>query len=138
MLRGAYLVSKYGVEGITNVLRYEMAPFGIQATSIEPAGMKTPMTADADARTKKTWEAMEPQVRDAYYDKINPTLEFMNSVIDTAEKPENVAKVILKALNDKKMKIRYMAKSVAWQAGVQRLRGENAFESMMMKGMKLK
>ena len=36
------------------------------------------------------------------------------------------------------MKIRYMAKSVSWQAGVQRLIGENAFESMMMKGMKLK
>jgi NAD(P)-dependent dehydrogenase (short-subunit alcohol dehydrogenase family) len=135
---GAYLVSKYGVEGITNVLRYEMAPFGIQATSIEPAGMKTPMTVDADARTKKTWEAMGPVVREAYYDKINPTLEFMNSVIDTAEEPEEVAKVILKALNAKKMKIRYMAKSVAWQAAVQRLLGEDAFESMMMKGMKLR
>lgn len=36
------------------------------------------------------------------------------------------------------MKIRYQAKSVAWQLPVWRLLGENAFESMMMKGMKLK
>ena len=135
---GAYLVSKYAVEGITNVLRYEMAPFGIQATSIEPAGMKTPMTANAAENQKKTWERMGKEVKDAYYDKINPSLEFMNSVVDKADEPIDVAKVILKALNTKKMKIRYMADSVKWQAGVQRLIGENAFENMMMKGMKLK
>ncbi len=135
---GAYLVSKYAVEGITNVLRYEMAPFGIQATSIEPAGMKTPMTANAAENQKKTWERMGKEVKDAYYDKINPSLEFMNSVVDKADEPIDVAKVILKALNAKKMKIRYMADSVKWQAGVQRLIGENAFENMMMKGMKLK
>ena len=135
---GAYLVSKYAVEGITNVLRYEMAPFGIQATSIEPAGMKTPMTANAAENQKKTWERMGQEVKDAYYDKINPSLEFMNSVVDKADEPIDVAKVILKALNTKKMKIRYMADSVKWQAGVQRLIGENAFENMMMKGMKLK
>ena len=135
---GAYLVSKYAVEGITNVLRYEMAPFGIQATSIEPAGMKTPMTANAAENQKKTWERMGKEVKDAYYDKINPSLEFMNSVVDKADEPIEVAKVILKALNAKKMKIRYMADSVKWQAGVQRLIGENAFENMMMKGMKLK
>ena len=135
---GAYLVSKYAVEGITNVLRYEMAPFGIQATSIEPAGMKTPMTANAAENQKKTWERMGQEVKDAYYDKINPSLEFMNSVVDKADEPIDVAKVILKALNAKKMKIRYMADSVKWQAGVQRLIGENAFENMMMKGMKLK
>ncbi len=135
---GAYLVSKYGVEGITNVLRYEMAPFGIQSTSVEPAGMKTPMTANPIENQTKTWDRMGQEVKEAYYDKINPTLEFMNSVIDKADEPIDVAKVILKALKAKKMKIRYMAKSVSWQAGVQRLIGENAFESMMMKGMKLK
>ena len=135
---GAYLVSKYAVEGITNVLRYEMAPFGIQATSIEPAGMKTPMTANAAENQKKTWERMGQEVKDAYYEKINPSLEFMNSVVDKADEPIDVAKVILKALTAKKMKIRYMANSVKWQAGIQRLIGENAFEDMMMKGMKLK
>ena len=135
---GVYLVSKFGVEGITNVLRYEMAPFGIQATSVEPAGMKTNMTKNAEERTKQTWDRMGEKVKNAYYDKINPSLEFMNRVIDSSDEPIEVAKVILKALNAKKMKIRYQAKSVAWQLPVWRLLGENAFESMMMKGMKLK
>lgn len=115
-----------------------MAPFGIQATSVEPAGMKTNMTKNAEERTKQTWDRMGEKVKNAYYDKINPSLEFMNSVIDSSDEPIEVAKVILKALNAKKMKIRYQAKSVAWQLPVWRLLGENAFESMMMKGMKLK
>ena len=134
---GAYLVSKFAVEGITNVLRYEMKPFGIQATSIEPAGMKTPMTADPAANQKKTWDKMGKEIYDAYYEKVSPCLKFINSVIDKSDEPEDVAKVIVKALNVKKMKIRYMAKSVAWQAGMQRFFGENKFESMIQKGMKL-
>lgn len=132
-----YLISKFAVEGITNTLRYEMMPFGIQATSIEPAGMKTPMTANPEENTKKTWDRMGDEIKKVYYDKLAPSLDFINSVIDQAEEPEEVAKVILKALNARKMKIRYMAKSSAWQAPVQRLIGENAFEKMMAKGMKL-
>lgn len=134
---GAYLVSKFAVEGITNVLRYEMKPFGIQATSIEPAGMKTPMTADPVANQKKTWDKMGKEIYDVYYKKVSPSLNFINSVIDKSDEPADVAKVIVKALNVKKMKIRYMAKSVAWQAGMQRFFGENKFESMIQKGMKL-
>jgi len=135
---GVYLASKYAVEGITNVLRYEMVPFGIQATSIEPAGMKTPMTANPEENTKKTWDRMGDYIKTVYFDKLSPSLNFINSVIDKADEPADVAAVIVKALNDKKMKIRYMAKSVVWQAGAQRVLGENAFETMMQKGMKLK
>src|SRR5580704_17615108 len=36
-----YNMSKYGVEGLTNTLRYELAKFGIQTTSIEPGAVKT-------------------------------------------------------------------------------------------------
>lgn len=135
---GAYLVSKYAVEGITNVLRYEQAPFGIQVTSIEPAGIKTAMIANHEENEKKTWDRMGDKIKAVYYDKIEPTLQFINKSMGKADEPSEVSKVIIKALNAKKMKIRYMAKSVSWQAGVQRLIGENAFESMMQKGMKLK
>ena len=134
---GVYIVSKFGVEGLTNVLRYEMAPFGIQATSIEPSGMKTPMTQNAEENTRKNWDRMGKVVRDAYYDKISPSLEFINKNIENAEEPEEMAKVIMKALGDKKMKIRYGSKQNAWMKPVIRLLGEDRFERMMMKGMKL-
>src|SRR6185436_15948220 len=43
---GIYNMSKYAVEGMTNTLRYELAKFGIQVTSIEPGAVRTPMTAN--------------------------------------------------------------------------------------------
>ena len=41
---------------------------------------------------------MGSEVEAAYYDKINPSLEYMNNVISTSDEPIEVAKVILKAL----------------------------------------
>ena len=135
---GIYSISKYATEGITNALRYELPIFGIEATSIEPGAMATPMTGGGSATTEKTWDPMPDTVRDAYYDKLNPSLEFMNGMISQANPPEDVAKVILKALKARKMKIRYIAgKDVRLLPSVQRLLGENAFEKVMLKVQKI-
>ena len=52
-----YNMSKYAVEGMTNTLRYELAPFGIQATSIEPGAVATGMTANPVEGTARTGSA---------------------------------------------------------------------------------
>lgn len=135
---GIYAISKYAMEGITNALRYEMPIFGIQVTSIEPGAMETPMTADSKVNMAKTWDMMPQHIRDLYYDKLNPSLEFMDGMIGGANPPEIVAKVILKVLGKKKMKIRYVAgKDVKFLPFLQRLLGENKFEWMMLKVQKL-
>ena len=95
------------------------------------------MTADPIENQKKTWDKMGKEIYDIYYEKVSPSLNYINSVIDKSDEPEDVAKVIVRALNAKHMKIRYMADSVAWQAGLQRFFGEDKFESMIQKGMKL-
>src|SRR5579863_3247398 len=60
---GMYNMSKYGVEGLTNTLRYELAKFGIQVTSIEPGAVKTHMTADPVNSTARIWERTSPEMR---------------------------------------------------------------------------
>lgn len=135
---GIYAISKYAVEGITNSLRYEMPIFGIQVTSIEPGAMETPMTSNSRENMEKTWERMPPNIRKIYYDKLNPSLEFMSDMIRKASRPEAVAKVIVKALYAKKMKIRYVAgKDVRFLPFLQRFLGENLFERFMLKIQKL-
>lgn len=134
-----YCVTKYAIEGITNSLRFEMIPFGIQATSIEPGGMKTPMTANPKEGTEKTWAYQLPGIKDIYYPKIGQSLDFINSMIKTASEPEVVAKVNVKALNAKKMKIRYLAGPTVLMMGpMQRILGKNRFEALMAKMQKLK
>jgi NAD(P)-dependent dehydrogenase (short-subunit alcohol dehydrogenase family) len=39
--RGAYAAAKWGVEGFSEVLSKEVAPFGIKVTIIEPGGFRT-------------------------------------------------------------------------------------------------
>lgn len=135
---GIYAISKYAVEGITNSLRYEMPVFGIQATSIEPGAMETPMTANSKENMAKTWDRMPPEVKAAYYDKLNPSMEYMSNMIQQANPPEVVAKVIVKALYTKKMKIRYVGgKDVQLMPFLQRLLGENLFEKMMIAVQKM-
>ena len=135
---GIYAISKYAVEGITNALRYELPIFGIQVTSIEPGAMDTPMTADNEANMAKTWEMMPTHVRDLYYDKLKVPLEYMSNMMKVMSPPEDVAKVILKALKAKRMKIRYMAgKGVKMMPFLQRFLGENLFERMLLKVQKM-
>jgi NAD(P)-dependent dehydrogenase (short-subunit alcohol dehydrogenase family) len=135
---GIYAISKYAVEGITNSLRYEMPIFGIQVTSIEPGAMETPMTANSKENMAKTWDMMPPEVRQAYHDKLNPSMEYMSNMIQQANPPEVVAKVIVKALYVKKMRIRYVGgKDVQMMPFLQTVLGENLFEKMMIAVQKM-
>ena len=135
---GIYAISKYAVEGITNSLRYELPIFGIQVTSIEPGAMETPMTANSEKNMQDTWDRMPQHVRDLYYDKLKVPMDYMNSMLKNKNKPEDVAKVIVKALYAKKMKIRYVGgRDVTMMPFLQRFLGENLFESMMLKAQKM-
>ncbi len=135
---GIYAISKYAVEGITNSLRYELPIFGIQATSIEPGAMETPMTANSEKNMQDTWDRMPQHVKTLYYDKLKIPMDYMNSMLKNKNKPEEVAKVIVKALYAKKMKIRYVGgKDVTMMPFLQRFLGENLFESFMLKVQKM-
>ena len=135
---GIYAISKYAVEGITNSLRYEMPIFGIQVTSVEPGAMETPMTANSKENMAKTWDMMPDHIRELYYDKLNPSMEYMDNMIQQANPPEVVGKVIVKALKARKMRIRYVGgKDVQMMPFLQKVLGENLFESMMIAVQKL-
>lgn len=63
---GAYNMSKHAVHGLTMQLRAELAPFGIQATTILPGGVKTNMTANAHQTTHAVFDRMPKAVSDVY------------------------------------------------------------------------
>lgn len=63
---GAYSMSKHAVHGMTLTLRLELAPFGIQVTSIWPGAVKTGMTANSRETTLASWNKQPEAVKEVY------------------------------------------------------------------------
>lgn len=62
----AYPVSKAALKILTNHLRMEMAPFGVQVASLEPGGVETPMTALDESVSQAQWNAIPEPLRSDY------------------------------------------------------------------------
>lgn len=135
---GIYAISKFAILGMTNALRFELAPFGIQLTSIEPGAMVTPMTADHQINLEKTWSRMPSQVQELYRPVLGPTLTAMREGLEKADPPELLAELIYKALQAKKMKMRYVGgRGTSALVIMQKLLGENLSERVIKNALKL-
>lgn len=131
---GIYNMSKYAVEGMTNTLRYELAKFGIQVTSIEPGAVKTHMTANPVESTASIWERTSPEMRKRYEAKLRPITDHLGKMLLTANDPDYVTDSVLRLVAVRKLKPRYMVgKEVKLLPTLQRLLSETAFERLIAK-----
>jgi NAD(P)-dependent dehydrogenase (short-subunit alcohol dehydrogenase family) len=131
---GMYNMSKYAVEGLTNTLRYELAKFGIQATSIEPGAVKTPMTANPVESTASIWERTSPEMRKRYEAKLRPITEHLGKMLLDANDPDYVTDRVLRLVDVRRLKPRYMVgKEVRLLPALQKLLTETAFERLIAK-----
>ncbi|MEU8591824.1 oxidoreductase [Streptomyces sp. NPDC048664] len=61
---GYYSAAKYAVEGLTEALRHEVAPFGIKVLAVEPGAFRTHAYASfADEAVNETVDAYLPLIR---------------------------------------------------------------------------
>ena len=58
----AYQAAKWAVGGFTEVIRQELAPFGVHVTALEPGGMKTEWGHQAAGATPELWPDYVPSV----------------------------------------------------------------------------
>jgi len=99
----AYVSTKYAVEGFTESLRYEVSPFGIKASVVEPGIIKT--QAIERAITAKKAKENSP-----YSDIVQKITKGIESVMRKKGSPASVvAKAVLKAATDENPEIRYPA-----------------------------
>src|SRR5713101_3743219 len=126
--QGAYSSSKHALEGLSNALRMELYPFGIDVVLIEPGYIITGIQ-------KAATELSQP-----YLEKGGPYAplyaRFFSGVNDTRAKskatPEDCARVILKAIEAPRPKPRYgvtsLAPFVKWS---KRLLTDGAIDAML-------
>lgn len=107
-LTGAYHAAKFGLEGMGDSLRQELAPWGIKVVLVEPGSIDTPIWSSGEKDAERIFEAASPRMRELY----EATIERYRQVIrETAERgvpPEKVAARVERALSARRPRTRYL------------------------------
>jgi NAD(P)-dependent dehydrogenase (short-subunit alcohol dehydrogenase family) len=113
-LGAQYPISKTAMAKMTEALRIELKPFGIQVTSLEPNGVKTPMTAFTEQEKEALWASFPEHMLEQY----QLHFEYPGDVLRAAASfwtPEKFAeKVYPRVICAKKLKPRYVIGPSAW------------------------
>jgi NAD(P)-dependent dehydrogenase (short-subunit alcohol dehydrogenase family) len=96
----SYIATKFAVEGLSESMRYELAPFNIRVKIIEPGSVNT----EFGKGSKQT------AVSAPYLASVTKFLGVFAKSNAGAPKPEAIAKVIYDATNDSSNRLRYLAK----------------------------
>lgn len=62
----AYPVAKVALWAATDHLRMELAPFGVEVTTLHPGGVETPMTQLDEGASEEQWQSIPAHLRDQY------------------------------------------------------------------------
>jgi NAD(P)-dependent dehydrogenase (short-subunit alcohol dehydrogenase family) len=114
--QGAYSSSKHALEGLTNALRLEMFPFGIEVILIEPGYIPTGMQQAAAELTGAYKEKFQTSAYAKLYAQFMASSKSARAKSKTT--PEDCARVMLRAIEAPRPKPRYgvtpLATFVKW------------------------
>ena len=97
----AYISSKFALEGLSECLRFELSPFGINVITIEPGVIKTNFF-DSMKMAKRS------DSNSVYNDITSKVISGVKMMAEMGTDPKEVANAILKSINDKNPLPRYI------------------------------
>jgi NAD(P)-dependent dehydrogenase (short-subunit alcohol dehydrogenase family) len=136
---GAYNMSKHAIHGMTLTLRQELAPFGIQVTSIIPGGVLTDMSKNSHVNTRNSWNQQPEEIKQVYAPLANTYMQVLPDMLEkTGSTPEQALEGTLQILDKKKWKpMEYLGKDVKPMGVMRRLLSDSQLESMMRMTFKI-
>ncbi|WP_380872745.1 short-chain dehydrogenase/reductase [Sphingomonas sp. DBB INV C78] len=137
---GPYNMSKHAIHGLTLTLRHELAPFGMQVTSILPGGVMTGMSSNAHENTKKTWNAQPADVLAVYDPPLgNVVQQVLPDMLEkSGSSPDYAVAEMLKIIDLPKWKpIHYVGKDVKPMGLMRRLLSESQLEKAIRSTFKI-
>jgi NAD(P)-dependent dehydrogenase (short-subunit alcohol dehydrogenase family) len=109
--QGLYSASKFALEGLTESLRQEVAPFGIQATLVQPGDVRTRIT-------ENRVQASHSGPGSAYRAHFETALRTIEADERAGVPPEDVARRVLELLENGPVRVRYSVGKLAQRAAV--------------------
>ena len=119
-----YISSKWAVEGFSESLAYELAPFHIKVKLVEPGGFRTNFQTSSITWTNDASIS-------AYRDKVNALRASRDGRWKNMPEPFPVAEKILEAANDPSDRLRYLVGEDAHK--MMKFRNENGPEAYVKK-----
>jgi NAD(P)-dependent dehydrogenase (short-subunit alcohol dehydrogenase family) len=118
-LVSAYNASKFGLEGLSDSLRRELRPLGVDVILIEPGGVKTPIWNKAEQLADQMLEDVPPEAERLYGGQIAAVRKNTQRIAtDSGIQPSEVAEVIGTAFTASRPRARYLVGSDAKQRAV--------------------
>jgi len=119
-LVGAYNASKFGLEGLSDSLRRELRPQGVDVILIEPGGVKTPIWNKAEHLADEMLDEGVPAEAERLYGPLIEAVRKNTQRIarDSGIEPSAVAEVIGTALTASRPRARYLVGNDAKQRAV--------------------
>jgi len=100
-LQSLYHATKWGVEGFSESLQYELRQFNIRVRIIQPGATKTDFFGRSMAVTKDE----NLQEYDSYYQRV---MKNLTKSVEKGSSPEEIAQTIYNAATDNKSTLRYL------------------------------
>lgn len=110
----SYPISKAALKRLTQALRVELKPFGIQVTCVEPGGVRTPMMDISEEQKAELWASFPDHLLPQYKAKFKFPGDAIESAFPlwTAEKFAD--RVYRDVITAKKLKVNYLIGPGVW------------------------
>ncbi len=132
--RGAYVATKYALEGLTDVLRLEMSDTPIDVITIEPGPITAKIRENAIPHFEK-WIDWQSSARAAQYAELRSRLYDDNGPDRFELPPSAVTKKILHALTASRPKPRYYVTTPTYLAGfLRRILPTRLLDAVILRG----
>lgn len=105
---GAYAASKFAIEALTDSLRVELAPFGLDVAVVEPGSIATPIWRKGGERAARFENAVAEAMRDLYGERMAGFRRVAAAAGARGVPPDEVAKAVEHALLSPRPKTRYL------------------------------
>lgn len=119
---GPYCASKFALEALTDALRVELQPWGIEVSIIEPGTVTTPIWEKSIALADEIWNNLPQEAHSLYSSAVDTTRKTANKLSKNGFTAKVVAKAVAQALTANKPKTRYVvgldAKTSIWLAKI--------------------
>jgi short-subunit dehydrogenase len=135
---GPYSAAKFGMEAVNDSLRREMEPFGLKVIMITPGAVSTGLSARGIATADRLAGLMTPEQRKRHLRLFEAVKRLARTWEKDGIRPEKVAAVVARAIEDRKPRTRYTAgRDAALLTRIVRFLPDRMLDGMLRSQMKL-